>query len=212
MGDPLTWYEALRKNKTRRRMLLISSSMTWPSSARPRSGSYLLTPPPDAWRRFFKGTAAPHDDAKRDLQALSPSKTVSNQTRSGELHDCGPPPQRRRPGATSCELGSVNVTELCALESFATVHQLVTTVEGTASTSTVDVVRNAFPPGRMTSRRRGGPARFLDDLEGRARGCYAGCLGFFGFDGSADLNVPIRTAVLSGLNSKPDWTWRRAAL
>ena len=50
VGDPLTWYEALRKRKTRRRMLRISSSMMWPYCARRRSASYPLTPRPNVWK------------------------------------------------------------------------------------------------------------------------------------------------------------------
>ena len=122
-------------------------------------------------RDRFKGTAARHDDAKRDLQsALTLQNCVKSRAENLMIADL-----LRNDLSRSCELGSVNVTELCALESFATVHQLVTTVEGTASTSTVDVVKQAFPPGSMTGAPKRRTCEILDELEGRARGCYA-CL------------------------------------
>jgi len=199
VGDPLTWYEALRsKNPAPHAAYLKLDDVAVLCSSPERFLSIDATTK-RVEARPFKGTAARYDDAARDLQsALTLQNCVKSRAENLMIADL-----LRNDLSRSCVLGSVNVTELCALESFATVHQLVTTVEGTASTSTVDVVKNAFPPGSMTGAPKRRTCEILDELEGRARGCYAGALGFFGFDGSADLNVVIRTAVLSGLNAKP---------
>ena len=199
VGDPLTWYEALRsKNPAPHAAYLKLNDVAILCSSPERFLSIDATTR-RVEARPFKGTAARYDDATQDLRsALTLQNCIKSNAENLMIADL-----LRNDLSRSCVLGSVNVTELCALESFATVHQLVTTVEGTASTSTVDVVRNAFPPGSMTGAPKRRTCEILDDLEGRARGCYAGALGFFGFDGSADLNVVIRTAVLSGLNSKP---------
>merc|ERR1711939_1019685 len=107
------------------------------------------------------GTAARYDDATQDLRsALTLQNCVKSRAENLMIADL-----LRNDLSRSCELGSVNVTELCALESFATVHQLVTTVEGTASTSTVDVVKQAFPPGSMTGAPKRRTCEILDDLD-----------------------------------------------
>ena len=199
VGDPLTWYEALRKQNPAPHAAYLKLDDVAVLCSSPERFLSIDATTKRVEARPFKGTAARHDDAARDLQsALTLQNCVKSRAENLMIADL-----LRNDLSRSCELGSVNVTELCALESFATVHQLVTTVEGTASTSTVDVVKNAFPPGSMTGAPKRRTCEILDDLEGRARGCYAGALGFFGFDGSADLNVIIRTAVLSGLNAKP---------
>lgn len=99
-----------------------------------------------------------------------------------------------------CEVGSVTVPYLLQVESYAQVHQLVSTVRGTlaAETDPVDAVIACFPAGSMTGAPKISAMQILDGLERRPRGIYSGAFGYFGLDGSVDLAMVIRSIVLDG--------------
>lgn len=98
-----------------------------------------------------------------------------------------------------CEPGSVEVTDMMRVESYATLHQLVSTVRGTAMPGIppAEVARALFPGGSMTGAPKLRSVELLAELEGHPRGVYSGALGYFGFDGRTDLSIVIRTAVLA---------------
>ena len=99
----------------------------------------------------------------------------------------------------NCLPGSVKVPKLFDVESFPTVHHLVSTVTGTLrpGRDAVDVLRGSFPGGSITGAPKLRAMQIIEELEPNRRGVYCGAIGYIGFDGTMDVNIAIRTMVYS---------------
>ncbi len=98
------------------------------------------------------------------------------------------------------ELGSVRVPQLCALESFASVHHLTSVVTGQLrkGLGPVDLLRASFPGGSVTGAPKIRAMEIIHELEPAPRGVYCGCLGWIGFDQAMDMSMAIRTMTMKG--------------
>jgi len=98
-----------------------------------------------------------------------------------------------------CQLGSIAVPNPFALESFATVHHLVSTVTGTLADEqpALSLLRACFPGGSITGAPKLRAMEIIEELEPHRRGIYCGSIAYIGFDGKMDSNITIRTLVYS---------------
>ncbi len=127
-----------------------------------------------------------------------------------------------------CEAGSIEVPHLWQVESYATVHQMTSTVRGRLRRGMLlaDVFRALFPPGSVTGAPKLRAMEIIAACEGEARGAYCGTLGLFFPGGNFECSVLIRTLEIprdggrgslglgSGIvaDSRPDDEWRETLL
>ncbi|HUL83012.1 MAG TPA: aminodeoxychorismate synthase component I [Gammaproteobacteria bacterium] len=100
----------------------------------------------------------------------------------------------------SCAPGSVHVSKLFDIESFASVHQLVSTVEGRLAPGkdALDLLEGCFPGGSITGAPKVRAMQIIEELEPQRRSVYCGAIGYVGYDGNMELNIAIRTLVQHG--------------
>ena len=98
-----------------------------------------------------------------------------------------------------CENGSVHVPKLFDIESYSTVHHLVSTVTGTLAQDqhALDLLKHCFPGGSITGAPKIRSMEVIEEIEPNRRGIYCGAIGYVGFNGNMDTNIAIRTLVHS---------------
>ncbi len=146
--------------------------------------------------RPIKGTRPRFDDALVDmLQTKALAESRKDRAENVMIVDL-----LRNDLSRVCAPGSVKAPQLCGLESYATVHHLVSTVTGQLreGLGAVDMLAAAFPGGSITGAPKLRAMEIITELEGHARGPYCGAIGYLGFNGTMDLNIVIRTASFRG--------------
>ncbi len=190
--DPLSAYRRLRRtNPAPYACFLTHDGVSLLSTSPER----FATISPDGWleTRPIKGTTSRHDDpaddrAAAELLRRDPKFRGENLMIVDLL---------RNDMSMVCQVGTVEVTDLMHVESYPTVHQLVTTIRGhlNAGTGTIPAVRALFPGGSMTGAPKLRTMQIIAEVETSGRGPYAGALGWLGDDGRADLGIVIRSLV-----------------
>jgi para-aminobenzoate synthetase component 1 len=141
--------------------------------------------------RPIKGTRPRDDNVEKDQklaeELLTSEKERAENTMIVDL--------LRNDLSRVCVDHSVQVTQLCGLESFATVHHLVSVIIGQLKPEkdAIDLLRATFPGGSITGAPKLRAMEIIAELEPTARGPYCGCFGYIGFDGTIDTAITIRT-------------------
>jgi para-aminobenzoate synthetase component 1 len=196
--DPVTTYLALRASSPTHHGALLRAGDIALLSASPEQ-FLSVSPSGVVESRPIKGTRPRGATAESDA-ALAAELVDSEKERAENLMIVDL--MRNDIGSVS-EIGSVEVPSLLTVESYAQVHQLVSTVRGQLASGRVgmDAVVACFPAGSMTGTPKSSATRILDSLEGEPRGIYSGVFGYFGLDGRIDLAMVIRSIVLSPLGA-----------
>lgn len=98
----------------------------------------------------------------------------------------------------TCETGSIRVPHLFKLESFTSVHHLVSTITGRLAPKqhSIDLLRHCFPGGSVTGAPKKRAMEIIADLEPQHRSIYCGAMGYINHDGNMETNIVIRTLIV----------------
>lgn len=153
-----------------------------------KKGSRLISEP-------IKGTAARGKNRKEDDRYREELKSEKNEAENLMIVDLV-----RHDLSTVCKPGSINVSKLFEIQTFGTVHQLISRVEGTIADDLepADAIRACFPMGSMTGAPKIRVMQHTEKLESYRRGIYSGAIGYISPGGDFDFNVVIRSAIISG--------------
>jgi len=144
--------------------------------------------------RPIKGTAPRSDNLERDTkfgdELLKSEKDRAENIMIVDL--------MRNDLSRVCKAGSISVPKICGLESYQSVHHLVSIVRGELQEdkNAFDLLKNCFPGGSITGAPKIRAQEIIAELESCNRGVYCGCIGYIGFDGVMDTNIAIRTMTL----------------
>ena len=143
----------------------------------------------------IKGTRPRKQDDAEDQQQIK-SLESSNKDRAENLMIVD---LLRNDISKTCKKGSVKVPIIFNVESYATVHHLVSTVTGILADDqhALDLLKSCFPGGSITGAPKIRAMEIIEELEPNRRGVYCGAIGYIGFDGNMDSNIAIRTLVHS---------------
>lgn len=171
--------------------------------------------------RPIKGTAPRFSDPERD-KASREKLEESSKDKAENLMIVDL--MRNDLARGGCISGSVAVSDLFEVRSYATLHHMASTIRGIKrpDVHSLELVKQCFPPGSMTGAPKIRAMEICTELEKLERGIYAGAIGWLGGDGSVDLSVVIRTIIIQGnqfefqaggaivADSVPEQEWQEA--
>ncbi|MFC1601971.1 aminodeoxychorismate synthase component I [Pseudomonadota bacterium] len=197
-GDPWIAYQALRKSNPAPYAAYLNTPFSQILSCSPElflqvQGNVVKTKP-------IKGTL-PRGANKQEDEQLIQELIHSNKNRAENLMIVD---LLRNDLGKSCKIGSIHVPEIFQIESFATVHHLVSTVTGmlAPNADAVTLLRGCFPGGSITGAPKHRAVQIIEELESHRREVYCGSIGYIGFDGNMQTNIAIRTLTASEENIK----------
>lgn len=191
-GDPLGLFRALARSQQGDHLVFLDFGSRALCSASPEL-FFRRTPLPDGGSQLLskpmKGTrgrsADPVDDAELASALVASEKDRAENTMIVDM--------MRNDFGRIARIGSVQVPDLHVVESFPTVHQLVSSVTADTDASLTEVFRSCFPPASITGAPKVSTSRIITALESDGRGAYCGAAGLIAPDGRAEFNVAIRS-------------------
>ncbi|MGH8666531.1 MAG: aminodeoxychorismate synthase component I [Burkholderiales bacterium] len=190
-GDPWTAYQALRVLNPAPYSAYLNLPFAQVLSASPER--FLHVRDGQVETRPIKGTRPRSGDPRLDAErAQALRHSAKDRAENLMIVDL-----LRNDLAKSCRPGSVRVPRLFEVESFASVHHLVSTVTGELAPGrdALDLLRGCFPGGSITGAPKVRAMQIIEELEPHRRGVYCGSIGYIGYDGAMDCNIAIRTLV-----------------